>query len=134
VPISNPFLFVYGSLRRGGLRHSLLLGAGARPVADGSISGKLFDFGKYPGAVKSADRKRRIRGEVYAFADPPSGIVRVDKIEGFFPGRAGKSAFVRRLVEVELDGGKSLEAWAYFYNRPVKRARELSNGEWLARV
>ena len=130
---TSPFLFVYGSLRRGESRHPLLLQAGARAVADGTISGKLFDFGDYPGAVKTADRKRRVRGEVYAFADPAAGLARVDKIEGFSPGRSAKSLFVRRLAEVGLDGGRSVEAWAYFYNRPVKRGREIFAGEWRTR-
>lgn len=130
---TSPFLFVYGSLRRGGSRHALLLGAGARAVADGTISGKLYEFGDYPGAVKTADRKRRVRGEVYAFADHAAGLARIDKLESFFPGRSAKSLFVRRLVEVDLDGGRSVEAWVYFYNRPVKRGREMFAGEWRSR-
>ncbi|HET6202605.1 MAG TPA: gamma-glutamylcyclotransferase family protein [Planctomycetota bacterium] len=123
-------MFVYGPLRRGGAKHVLLLQAGARPVADGTIAGKLFDLGKYPAAVKATDRKSRIRGEIYAFADPATGLARLDRAEGYDPARTSKSVFARRIVEVALDGGKTLDAWAYFYNRPVRQAREVAGGEW----
>ncbi len=130
----NPFVFVYGSLRRGGAKHVLLLQAGGRPVADGTIAGRLFDLGRYPAAVKATDRKSRIRGEVYVLPDSTAGLAKLDRVEGYDHARVAKSLFARRVVTVMLDGGKTLDAWAYFYNKPVKQARELAGGEWRARV
>src|SRR5215467_16332744 len=50
--MSSELLFVYGTLRRPFVRHSLLQSLGARFVAKGSICGLLYDLGEFPGAVK----------------------------------------------------------------------------------
>src|SRR4051812_26909852 len=65
VPMDT-FVLVYGPLREGMshplrnlfLRHGIFLGTG-------TFRGKLYDLGRYPGAVVSDSSKDRVIGEVF---------------------------------------------------------------------
>jgi gamma-glutamylcyclotransferase (GGCT)/AIG2-like uncharacterized protein YtfP len=129
-----PFLFVYGRLRRGGSGNGLLREIGARPVADGTIAGRLYDLGDRPGLVRTRKAEERVRGEVYFLSNLQEDLRKIDKFHGFAPGNPARSPFVRKTVSVVADGGRSLEAWAYFYVRELKKsARFISTGDWLGR-
>ena len=92
------YLFVYGTLKRGGSRHSLLKGCPflGRALAKGFA---LYDLGAYPGMVPGDGV---VRGEVYEI---PEGLLReLDWVEG------APFLFRRELIEVVLEDHTPLRA------------------------
>jgi len=60
-------LFVYGTLMQGLPLHHLIAGR-CEFVGEGTVTGRLLDLGRYPGAVP--ERPGNVRGEVYRLLDP----------------------------------------------------------------
>ncbi len=96
----------------------------------GRIRAALFDLGIYPAAVP-ADDGSQVWGEVYEMLDASAVLDVLDEIEGFRPGEPAQSLYVRTPVEVVMEGGEALEAWAYFYNAPLGRAQRITSGDYL---
>ncbi len=124
-------LFVYGTLRRGAGRpqHDLLR-RHARLIGPASTAGRLFDTGRYPAAVLSQHADDRIHGELYELDDPGEVWPWLDEYEGYSPGDTADSLFVRRLVNVTVEAGRTLHAWMYWYNRSVDEFTRLESGRW----
>src|SRR4051794_39867785 len=101
-------LFVYGTLKRGGVRHRFL--GDARLVGPASTLPRyaLYDLGSYPG-MKAGDGV--VRGEVY---EVDMGLIpRLDAVEG------APDLFRREPVALEQG-----PAWAYLFAPGVEgRAR-----------
>jgi gamma-glutamylcyclotransferase (GGCT)/AIG2-like uncharacterized protein YtfP len=114
-------LFVYGTLMRGFGLHRLLDGR-ARLVGRGAIGGRLFDLGAYPAAVPDPDG--RIRGEVYALADPALWRV-LDSAEG--------PQYHRGEVSVLMDDGGQRTASVYWFRGPL-RGVPISGGDYRAHL
>jgi gamma-glutamylcyclotransferase (GGCT)/AIG2-like uncharacterized protein YtfP len=115
---TKSYLFVYGTLKRGGSRHWLLqdfpfLG---RAKAKGFM---LYDLGPYPAMVPGAGV---VYGEVYEV--PEEVLQSLDWVEGV------PILYKRELIEVVFEDGFSLKAWAYVYNGDVKGYSRIESGEW----
>ncbi len=116
------YLFVYGTLKRGGSRHWIL--------EDFSFLGRakaknfaLYDLGPYPAMVPEDGV---VYGEVY---EVPEEILRdLDWVEGV------PFLYRRELIEVVFEDGLSLKAWAYIYNGNVKGYPRIEDGEWRERT
>ena len=112
------YLFVYGTLKRGGSRHWILqdfpfLG---RAKAKGFV---LYDLGPYPAMVYGDGV---VYGEVY---DVPEEVLRdLDWVEGV------PVLYRRELIKVVFQDGFSLKTWAYIYNGSVKGFPRIESGEW----
>lgn len=104
-----PYLFVYGTLRRGQPLHRELVRAQAEFVGPARMQGQLFNLGRYPGALATGDQV--IDGELYRLPEPEPALRHLDAVEG--------GQFQRARVRVSLDSGGMHEAWAYLLNRPV---------------
>jgi len=124
------YLFVYGTLRRGQPLHPHLGAARARFVGEGRIVGRLFDLGEYPGATPDPKRFSTVRGEVHELHDPQGTLDVLDDIEGFDMKRPELSLFERREAEVTMDSGGTVQAWVYFYRRPLLAATEIPDGDF----
>ena len=117
-------LFVYGSLRRTapGRHHPLL--RDARYVGAASISGSLYDLGRYSCIVRDSTR-RRVFGELY---DLPGETAQrtlraLDRYEG--------AEFARQRVYATLRDGTRRAAWAYVLRgRPPESARRIESGRY----
>ena len=121
-------LFVYGTLkgRTSRQRHRLL--RGARFVGGATISGVLYDLGRYPGLVRTSRNGRRVTGELYALPDDSARrmLRALDRYEG--------SEYTRRRVFVRLSNGNRRLAWTYLLRKkPPKSAAELSTGRYTLR-
>jgi len=120
-------LFVYGTLKRSppGKRHRLL--RDARFVNVASMSGSLYDLGRYPGVVRDPKDRGRVFGEVYEIPDDDAhrALQALDKYEG--------SEFVRRRAYVTLRDGKRRSAWAYVLRKRPRTARPLESGKYARR-
>ena len=101
-------------------------------VGRGSIRAALFDLGLYPAAVPAPDR--RVWGEVYEVTDIESVLPALDGIEGFTPQQPDQSLYVRDRVEVTMADGSAAQAWVYFYNAPLGRARRIASGDYLEHI
>ena len=117
-------LFVYGTLRPGDVRWSML-----EPfVVDGgvadTVAGRLFDTGlDYPAAVFGGDST--IVGRTYRLRSDTLGeaLEVLDEEEDTVLG-------LYRRVEVDTDGG--VRAWAYEYGDGLELT-EIESGDWFVR-
>ena len=123
------FLFVYGTLRRGG-GHPMgaRLSLHTKSAAPATVPGQLFNTGRYPAAVPSGEPGYLVHGEVLELDDPDEIWPWLDEYEGCYPGNEGDSLFVRRLSLVQRDDAGPLHAWVYWYNRPVDGFERLLSG------
>jgi gamma-glutamylcyclotransferase (GGCT)/AIG2-like uncharacterized protein YtfP len=125
------FVFFYGTLmtpfnRPGRQRVNAKMAFTGR----GRISAALFDLGIYPAAIPSDDGST-VRGEVYEMLDPPSVLATLDEIEGYRPAEPERSLYTRILTDVAVEDGRTVQAWAYFYNAPLGRAQRIASGDYL---
>jgi acetylornithine aminotransferase/acetylornithine/N-succinyldiaminopimelate aminotransferase len=126
------YLFVYGTLRPQLLPAELkeLLGT-MRRIDQGSVPGKLFDLGDYPGAVIDPNTESRIIGEILELPDDQSILAALDAYEGFDREDLDSSLFTRIKHQAELDNGLRMECWVYVYNRQTSLAPIISHGDYL---
>jgi gamma-glutamylcyclotransferase (GGCT)/AIG2-like uncharacterized protein YtfP len=124
-------LFVYGTLRSG-MSHRHVLEGRATLVCEASVGGSLFDVGEYPGAVASASPSDRVVGELYRVdvAEAAALFAELDRYEGFDPARPASSEFVRVRIGARTEGGGSVEAWMYRYNRPTRGLKRIGSGDY----
>jgi len=127
------YLFVYGTLRTGvgnPLRKEIMYDV--ELVGPAVIRGKLYDIGRYPGAVPGSDKEsRQIKGEVLKITHPKKVLRILDQYEGFDAEMPAKSEFRRDLIPVRLPKGKEVMAWVYWYNLPVEGKRRIRNSDYL---
>ncbi len=112
------YLFVYGTLKRGGSIHWILDGYPflGRARAKGFV---LYDLGPYPAMVRGAGV---VYGEVYEVSEEV--LQALDWVEGV------PVLYRRELIEVVFEDGTPLKAWAYIYNGNVKGFPLIKEGEW----
>ena len=126
-------VFFYGTLMAGFERPGRMrIEPQLRYVGRGSISGALFDLGLYPAAVPSTDS--RVWGEVYETDEIEGVLAELDEIEGYLSDDSDHSLYVRERVAAVLPGGRTVEAWVYFYNAPLGQAPRIPSGDYLAYV
>jgi gamma-glutamylcyclotransferase (GGCT)/AIG2-like uncharacterized protein YtfP len=128
-------IFVYGTLRKD------VLGGGGSPLTRGwtfegygKVPGELYDFGTYPGAVPSRASGACVRGEVHRLPDDVEETLRMlDRYERCSADDPEPHEYRRELVDVELDDGRRVLAWIYWYRLPP-RGRRLGSGDYLERT
>ncbi len=120
-------MFVYGSLRSAaGTEWSSRLAANATLVDAGRVKGSLFQIEQFSGLVLSGGEDRWVVGEVHRLHNPDTLWPVLDEYEG--------SDFPRCVVEVQLNDGRSLSAWVYFYRGDVSHCRRIESGDHLRPV
>jgi gamma-glutamylcyclotransferase (GGCT)/AIG2-like uncharacterized protein YtfP len=72
-----------------------------------------------------------VSGEVYEMLDAPAVLATLDEIEGYRPSEPERSLYTRVLTDVAVDDGRTVQAWAYFYNAPLGRAQRIASGDYL---
>jgi len=77
-------VFVYGTLKRGGLNHHFLAGQKFLGEARTAPGYRLYSLGDYPGMVRSADPTHEVAGEVWAV--DAAGLAALDELEGVKEG------------------------------------------------
>jgi predicted GNAT family N-acyltransferase/gamma-glutamylcyclotransferase (GGCT)/AIG2-like uncharacterized protein YtfP len=118
-------LFVYGTLRRKAehpVRQGLL--EERRLLGTGTFRGRLYDLGRFPGAVPSNEISHRVFGEIYRIAEDRKTFQLLDEYEG--------SHFRRARRPVVMDNGKRISAWIYLYVGPLQAAKLIRSGDYLA--
>ncbi|HEV2134966.1 MAG TPA: gamma-glutamylcyclotransferase family protein [Terracidiphilus sp.] len=121
----SEYLFSYGTLQPGRAPAEIAPAAARlRQAGAGWIRARLYDFGRYPGAILDEDESAEIEGVVFELPDDADFLRQLDVYEEFSPGAPEDSLFVRELHPVRLDSGGTLMCWIYLYNRDPAGARE----------
>ena len=117
-------IFVYGTLRKQ-MSHPLshLLVHHGVFVGTGIFQGKLYDLGRYPGAVPSKNKTDLITGEVYRLQQPDKVLELLDEYEG--------PRFKRTQVTIFSGEDHPISAWIYLYARSVAGRRIISSGDYV---
>jgi gamma-glutamylaminecyclotransferase len=110
-------LFLYGTLRRGGVSHHLLAGQRFLGPARTRAEFRLYELDGYPGMAAAAAEGRSIEGEVWEV--DPECLARLDRWEGVDEG-----LYAREAVPL-LEGPPGGPAEAYLYRRSVAGKRDL---------
>ena len=130
------YLFVYGTLRRKARNKvSALLKKNATFMGLGTAKGRLYDLGEYPAAVP--DQRKRIVGELYSLENGKNTeiLALLDEYEEYNASNPEQSLYIRKKTQVKLDGQEGLNAWIYWYNKPVDAQRLIPTGDYaLAKV
>jgi predicted GNAT family N-acyltransferase/gamma-glutamylcyclotransferase (GGCT)/AIG2-like uncharacterized protein YtfP len=118
-------LFVYGTLRRKAkhpVRQGLL--QEWRLLGTGTVRGRLYDLGCFPGAIPSNEISHRVFGEIYRIEEDRKTFQLLDEYEG--------SHFRRARRPVVMENGKRIPAWIYLYIGPMHSAKLIRGGDYLA--
>jgi gamma-glutamylcyclotransferase (GGCT)/AIG2-like uncharacterized protein YtfP len=121
---NEAYLFVYGTLRSQ-MNDPLhrLLETHAILVGTGTFQGKLYDLGRYPGAIRSRGKTDCVIGEIYRFSEPQRALEILDEYEGH--------RFKRKRVTIIQADGKSITSWIYLYVRSVTRRARIQAGDYV---
>jgi gamma-glutamylcyclotransferase (GGCT)/AIG2-like uncharacterized protein YtfP len=107
------YIAFYGSLMKGrGKQESLTIKDALELVGPCQIGGSLCDLGEFPGLIAG---KGTVKAELYKVKDR-TVFDAIDKYEEFSVADPASSLFVRHVVRLEKP---SVDAWVYFYNRPI---------------
>lgn len=119
--MNKHLVFVYGTLRRGGVRAMPVLFADATFIDNAKVHGRLYDFGEYPGLLLD-ESNSLVLGEVYEVDD---GILdKLDEIEE-------ESHYLREQVELSVGEGRKI-CWVYVFDpRFYSRLILIESGDWI---
>ncbi|MEW6380015.1 MAG: gamma-glutamylcyclotransferase family protein [bacterium] len=125
------YLFVYGTLRkcRNHRLHSVLV-QHADFIGTGTLRGRLYRVGEYPGAVPSTSVSDIIQGELYALRDRDCAFRVLDEYEGCGPDDPQPTEFRRERAAIFLENGQEVSAWVYWYNRPTNGLEAIQSGDF----
>jgi gamma-glutamylcyclotransferase (GGCT)/AIG2-like uncharacterized protein YtfP len=115
----SELLFIYGTLRPDRAPTEIADAAWRlRWLGAGTIRGRRYELGSYPGLVLSEDKTEAVRGEVFEVPDAET-LARLDAYEDFRVDDPDGSLFLRTKAVVTLDNGSEESCWVYVYNRDV---------------
>lgn len=127
---TTELLFVYGTLKRDQQRRlHPLLRPFCRYVGTATVQGRLYDLGRYPGLVLSADSADCIHGELYQIVTPAKAWPRLDTYEECDPDDQ-RAEYRRQQLTVRTSDGKDTSAWCYVYNRKTTGLRRIIDGNY----
>ena len=123
-------VFVYGTLRKGGSRPVPKLFPTAEFVGLGTVRGRLYDFGAYPGLVLDSVG-RDIGGEVYRV--DADAVHEMDEIERYVEGDDSECYYFRREQVITMYDGSILTAKLYEVNpRFYECITPMDTDDWIA--
>ena len=96
----------------------------------GSMPGRLYDLGDYPGAISEAETSTRVIGEVVQLPSDSAFLKRIDDYEGYNPDSPATSLFIRETRSITLPDGTHLPCWVYLYNQDPASARLIPSGNY----
>jgi gamma-glutamylcyclotransferase (GGCT)/AIG2-like uncharacterized protein YtfP len=133
------YLFVYGTLMSGaqvalGKAQRMRLARESDSLGPASIAhARLYDLGRYPGAVAGGGVDDLVHGEAVVLSDPERTLAWLDAYEGIVPGKHDANEYERTLREVKLAGGEAIDTWVYLLRAVTAHARRIEDGRWMPR-
>jgi pyruvate carboxylase len=95
------------------------------------MAGRLYDLGEFPGAIPSELPGEEVEGELYELGDLRRQLKALDEYEEFNPDHPEECLFIRQRVDVQIEDGERLKAWAYLLPRKPADARRIVSGDYL---
>ena len=115
-------LFVYGTLTPDRAPGEIADAVNTlTPLGPGTIRGRLYDFGDYPGVILDDSSSELVKGQVFGLPPDPDVLARLDEYEEYRPGDPERSLFDRRRTQVTLPNGSRRLCWVYVYNQGITR-------------
>jgi gamma-glutamylcyclotransferase (GGCT)/AIG2-like uncharacterized protein YtfP len=114
------YLFVHGTLRRGGDNNSILSDSAFLGHAKTAQQYALYLINRKPLVTKLPTST--IKGEVYSVTDEM--LLMVDRFSGH------PSVNRRELVSIQFEDGRTVDAWLYFYIQPLHNPTLIESGEY----
>ena len=106
-------LFVYGTLmRKSRSPYAQLLRTRAQFVSEGWTPGRLYNLGRFPGALFADDCASKVYGELFLLRGAAL-LAALDAYEGCGGQGTKPDLFYRSVIEVRLARGGRMRAWAY---------------------
>jgi gamma-glutamylcyclotransferase (GGCT)/AIG2-like uncharacterized protein YtfP len=128
----SPYLFVYGTLRSAAATEwSRFLTSASRFVGPGRTPGALFQLDGHPGMKVHEHHDGWVSGEVCLLNEPLSTLAALDAYEGCGPGHPPPHKFERQVVDVVMDDGQTIGAWAYVYCLDAAGKARILSGDYL---
>jgi gamma-glutamylcyclotransferase (GGCT)/AIG2-like uncharacterized protein YtfP len=122
----SEYFFAYGTLKPGLAPKAIApLVEKLRPIGEGFAFGKLYDLGRYPGAVFDPASPQQIYGTVFELPDDPEILRQLDAYEG--------PEYVRIKQSIILIAGGALICWVYDYQGKPDDERVIESGRWKER-
>jgi len=126
----TPFLFVYGTLQPGvqsdlGARERARLTASGVFLGPALAQGILLELGGYPGMMPGAGS---VHGGIYKLDEPEDVFVWLDSYEGI--SGALDDEYCRCEIEVTLEAGARITAFAYVVKKPRAATPAIPSGRW----
>jgi gamma-glutamylcyclotransferase (GGCT)/AIG2-like uncharacterized protein YtfP len=119
--MNKHLVFVYGTLRSGGVGAMSNRFPVAKFIADAEVSGSLYDLGAYPGLLLN-ESNSVVVGEVYEVNDEI--LNRLDDFEA-------SSHYLRKQVEVSVGTHREV-CWTYEPDPEFYSLRTLiTSGDWI---
>jgi gamma-glutamylcyclotransferase (GGCT)/AIG2-like uncharacterized protein YtfP len=111
-------VFVYGTLKRGGTNHSLLLGQRFVAIGHTRPVYKLYSLNAYPALIEvTAENGRSIEGEIWQV--DPTCLARLDELEGVEHG------IYARVPIALLPPNDTINVESYIYLRSIVGRSEI---------
>lgn len=121
-------VFVYGTLKHGQPAWPLV-----RPYVESYepavITGRLYDCGPWP-ALCAGDGV--VQGELLRLDPARKGeaLAALDQFEAYDPENPRRAPYIRDTVEARTRDGRTVPAYAYFFNERADHLRPLPEGLW----
>jgi gamma-glutamylcyclotransferase (GGCT)/AIG2-like uncharacterized protein YtfP len=121
------FVFVYGTLRRGGRNDITRLDPAPEFVGPGEVKGILYHLDWYPGLRLGGSEAVDVVGEVYRITPRLEALL--DRIEAVTPGE--DSEYFKRIVPIRVQG-KPVECLLYEINpKRITEQQRIGHGDWI---
>lgn len=124
------FLFVYGTLRwASDAPMAQTLRERSRFQGPGSIAGRLYRIGHYPGFVPDPSGGP-VQGDIIVMADPARMLALLDDYEECAARFPEPHEYCRAIVTVDTPEGP-VDAWTYVYAWPTAGLPQIEDGNFL---
>jgi gamma-glutamylcyclotransferase (GGCT)/AIG2-like uncharacterized protein YtfP len=125
------YLFIYGTLLPEYAPSETLDSiAHLNCVGKASVKGRLYDLGKYPGAILDPSSRMKVIGRVYEIPENKGVLRALDSYEEYNPDDLDNSLFIREQTTATLVGGRRVRCWIYVYNQNPGTAPLVSDGDY----
>lgn len=119
-------VFVYGTLRKGFGNYAWALGGQTEQEAPATLYGfDMYAVSSFPGIVEGAGH---VVGELMYLKDAAT-LTRLDRLEGYEPGRESHSMYLRIRVACDTADGP-IDAWTYVWNRALRDTPRIESGDF----
>jgi gamma-glutamylcyclotransferase (GGCT)/AIG2-like uncharacterized protein YtfP len=126
-------IFVYGTLMRScSSPYARLLQARATFAGEAATPGRLYNIGRFPGAVFGPDSAGLVHGEVFRL-NGGATLDALDAYEACRPQDPAPHLFARVAMEVRLAQGGTAAVWAYAYIGPTAGRPLILSGRYRPR-